>query len=434
MSPRRAASTGRTFLQGAVRTSRLLWHWRAADLSLTPLTGQVPSFTRATRGGYVQSRNGAMRDVGHTEPRFTMLDLDGNGTFDTPALVLEGQMSNLCGFSEDYTNWTTAGTGAALTANALFCGDIALSLLASTDTSDTFWLRAITFTGADAQKRSVSVFIKKGPSPPSNFSRVIIQDTTAGFASRLWGNVSWNADGSPSVAMVAGTLVRTLNCGNGIYRLEFQTTAITVANAHRVVCSPGSSTIGNVYMGGVQVTDSQRNSTYIKTTGAGTATKNAETLTWPVAFIKPTAFTLYLRSLRIKDRLSDTDFPEWLSLLTDQANGKARIFFGSQNEGFMHTDESGNIKDTGRFALPEATVMEETGSVDPVNGLLHYLGDTVVGSTGGPVNVITMQGGANPRVSMGTIANGLLAGGTLYAFEAKLALGVYTPAQMRGLR
>lgn len=85
------------------RKSRALFHWRAADLCLTAVTGEALTFTRATPGGWIRDANGLYRNVAQYQPRFEYYDLDGDGFFEAPGLLIEGQRTNVVIHDRDLT-------------------------------------------------------------------------------------------------------------------------------------------------------------------------------------------------------------------------------------------------------------------------------------------------------------------------------------------
>lgn len=105
------------------RKSRLLFHWNARDLSLTPITGEAPTFVRATAGGLVVGSDGRLRTSVHSQPRFEWYDLDGDGVFETVGLLLEGLRINKGLQAEDLTNATWLKTNTTIAANDLEAPD-----------------------------------------------------------------------------------------------------------------------------------------------------------------------------------------------------------------------------------------------------------------------------------------------------------------------
>jgi hypothetical protein len=104
---------GRSF-QRTDRVSRLLFHDRASDLSLVPLTGQVPTLVRATPHGYLVGRDGRLHRPVHSQPGFQCYDLDGDGVFERPGLYIGRQRTNLLLRSEelDHAAWTKVAAAA----------------------------------------------------------------------------------------------------------------------------------------------------------------------------------------------------------------------------------------------------------------------------------------------------------------------------------
>ncbi len=95
------------------RVSRCLVHWRAADLSLTPLTGQPATFTRTTLAGSSQDTRGFLRRSVHSQPRFGYLDEDGDGVYESPHLLLESGRTQLvenADLEADAVGWVAAAS------------------------------------------------------------------------------------------------------------------------------------------------------------------------------------------------------------------------------------------------------------------------------------------------------------------------------------
>ncbi len=78
-------------MPGLIRSARLvqsraLFHWRASDGSLTPLTGQAPSYVRASTLSGQTDYHGSAFTVGYQAPAFTTVDLDGDSIRESLAL------------------------------------------------------------------------------------------------------------------------------------------------------------------------------------------------------------------------------------------------------------------------------------------------------------------------------------------------------------
>jgi hypothetical protein len=101
--------------QRTTRTSRLLFHWRAADYSLTPVTGETPTFVRASLGGYVRDALGLYRGAPQYAPRFESVGLSAvTGLYEVPGLLLEQTRTNILTYSRDCSNaaWAKTNRGA----------------------------------------------------------------------------------------------------------------------------------------------------------------------------------------------------------------------------------------------------------------------------------------------------------------------------------
>lgn len=282
----------------AARQSRALFSWEAGGLSLAPLTGQAPTFARATVGGAVRDAAGLLRQPIHSAECWDMVDLDGDGIPETPGLIIDPQSTNLCLQSENFgTTWAPSGSPTR-TAAALRCGALVLDLLGDDSAAALeAYLQTVGFTGNAV--KAVSLFIAQGSSASTLFQ---LRDTTAA-ANRLFAVVTWNADGSPAVAMTTGTHLFTdlwaiLPNGKRVYRLGFQTTSVIAANTNSMQVYPATvagevGPTGDVYVGGVQCENQEYPTTYVKTTTA-TVTRNLDALSYPFAPL-PQALTLYVR-------------------------------------------------------------------------------------------------------------------------------------------
>lgn len=105
----------------------LLFHRVSRDLGLVARTGQVPAFARAGAGGAVLDRNGRYTVPVHSQPRYEMVDLDGDGIRETAGLVLEPARTNLVLWSCDFANaaWAGAADFTLTDAVSLFPGQVA---------------------------------------------------------------------------------------------------------------------------------------------------------------------------------------------------------------------------------------------------------------------------------------------------------------------
>lgn len=276
---------GRSYVAiGSDRISRLLFHFRArafSPLADCIVTGQTPTFTRATAGGVVADRNGIYRTPVHSQPRFEMYDLDGDGVREMPALVIDNQTINLVLRSEELSNasWAKEGTPIVTDAAAI-CGSVNLSLLEDNDGAALERVhQVVAFTGDGI--KSGRLLIKQGSSTTST---VQLHDDTA-VASRFMTVITWTA-GVPSFVTSVGTVLASRLLSNGIYEVLIQTIAVTAASTNRLYLNATSGTVGDTgttYFGGVQLQNVAYPGSYVKTTTAA-ATMNAEVVTAAINF------------------------------------------------------------------------------------------------------------------------------------------------------
>lgn len=268
-----------------LRRSEALFAWSARDGGIASLTGQVPTFVRAT-DRTVWDAAGKLVTVNDGVPGFDMVLNSVTGLYE-PALLLEPTRTNLVLQSENFgTTWAVIGTPTR-TAAAKTVGDLVLDLLG--DDSATVlegYSQTITFTGNAV--KVVGIHLAAGTST----SMVLrLRDTTAA-ADRLLATITWAA-GVPTVASVTGGVAigspRLLS--DGTYLFEFQTGTVTAANVNSLQVYPATTAAlavantGTVYAGGVYAYNADVGGTYVKTTTA-TVTHNRDDLSadakWPM--------------------------------------------------------------------------------------------------------------------------------------------------------
>jgi hypothetical protein len=261
------------------RRSRALMHWRARDLSLTPLTRQVPTFTRASANGAYADRNGVLFTPGHSQPRFAFVDLDGDGVRETAVLLFEEQRSNGMLWSEQFDNAAWNKSLTTITPNATYAPDGTLTADKLVETVATGFHEVYQSTPCtNTKKQAPGVFVKAA----ERTWVVIFTNATAGEATYL--NLATGALGNSN----AGHAVRVEPFANGWYRLSVVHTAtaanvyldIAIATGNGVANYAGDGTSGIYIWGGQVDVDQCTPSTYIKTTNA-IATRQADTLTFP---------------------------------------------------------------------------------------------------------------------------------------------------------
>jgi hypothetical protein len=195
-------------------------------------------------------------------------------TLAAKGLLIEEQRTNLLTYSEQFGSWTNSG--ATVTANSIAApsGETSADTIVRAGfTSDAIYNTA-TFTGDGV--KVVSIWIKKGTSPSSLIA--LLDATTSAY--RLWADITWSGT-TPSLAFTNGSLISSSNYGNGWWRLELATTAVTAANGNRVYVYPGRTGSANgdtVYVWGAQAENAAFATSYIPTV-ASTVTRSADVAT-----------------------------------------------------------------------------------------------------------------------------------------------------------
>lgn len=239
----------------------------------------TPTFTRAT-DSWTNLSNGNIGLVASGSPRSYY---SPGGVY--LGYLAEGARTNLCQRGEDFTAvWADVGTPTVAAGTTI--GALTLTTLGDDDASALEGkTQTITFT-ADAVK-AIAVYVRQGTST-SSVIRVV--DTTA-TADRLLAAITWSG-AVPVVTMTTGTdLTGTpqQQGATGVYRLLFQTTAITAANTNSLQIYPATNAalatanVGTIQIGGVQAENATFPSSLIRTPASSTVTRNADVLTYPFA-------------------------------------------------------------------------------------------------------------------------------------------------------
>jgi hypothetical protein len=300
--------------------SKLLFHLRAADLLLghdpledvaQAITGEDPTFSRTTAGGYTRDALGFLRQWGKGVPRLKCFDLDGDGYWEEPGVLLEGQREN--GFTKsielDDGAWgkvRSSCAGAAVDAIEAPDGTATADKLVEDGTassSHTFQRNTPALT--DNTQQSFSLFAKA--SGRSEFQIELVQKD--GTGATAWFDLS-----AGTVGTEAGGAVGLIEkYADGWYRCMIMADSAAGGSTPVIVIRMGSGGedlsysgdgASGIYFWGMQFeVDAAFPSSFILTAGAA-VTRNADSLAYTLATLGLTLddltddFTVYARMAR----------------------------------------------------------------------------------------------------------------------------------------
>ncbi|WP_328277775.1 SGNH/GDSL hydrolase family protein [Sphingobium sp.] len=237
--------------------------------------GALPAnatLTRASSGTYINSagvRQTATSNVARFQYRLF------EGLWIAAGLLVEPATSNLCLYSEDFSNaYWSKSAGLALTPNAGPALDGVTGMTLVTTAGADLIRHAATLAVTAGQKTTVSVMLKAGS---ISWIRLRIGDNINGTnAAQLWVNLAAGKIGTLSTTGTGWTVdhgaIEPL--GNGAYRvgLTFTPGAATAALRISTATSDGSGSTAvsgsTYYLGGVQIEPLDRMTSYLLTTTA----------------------------------------------------------------------------------------------------------------------------------------------------------------------
>jgi hypothetical protein len=403
------------------RVSRLLFHYRAADLGIKPLTGQTPAFSRASRGSMVDSF-GVGSSAVHSQPRFDMLDLESAGFRKNAGLVFEGARTQLVTDPENFGAWTAVNVTRTAGQADPFGGTAAYKLEATAG-ADNRIQQAVVFTG-NATKALLG-FVRGDTSTESH---ILVLDTTAAVV-RHNIQITWTA-GVPTLSTDAGsgTLFSVVPWEGGWYAIMASADSIVAANTHLLQIYPADlAGTGSIFFFGANAWNAAFPSTY---QGPSLGSRSAELMTVPIGF-DPMELTVSWKIAR--------------PVLLEGATGIAGIFDigdSSVNHLWAYLDRAAG---TYFGSVDSGTTVSSNpafGAGAVLEGALHLelllTGARVrmdLGSGYGAFSGATstpLSAWANARIQVGGIANGVNSLWSALA-ELKVAAGNYPLAQMRQL-
>jgi hypothetical protein len=234
----------------------------AADKSLTAYTGPTPSYSRASTGAYFNA-SGVLTTAAVNAPRFN--HVYNGSSWVSKGLLVEEQRTNVCTYSEDFTNGVWTKTRSSISSNATTApnGTSTADKLIEGASSTTHVVTFTTVTGgvfsvfAKASERS---WIALQQNSPGNYCYFNLSSGTVGSASGSTGSIT--------------------SVGNGWYRCSIAVTSassmwdIFVATGDNGASYTGDGTSG-VFLWGAQVETGSFSTSYISTTTAA-VTRSAD--------------------------------------------------------------------------------------------------------------------------------------------------------------
>ena len=443
-----AARPGVRFPRRLRRNTRLLFYFRAADLLLDydafktvarSVTDEQATFARTTAGGYTRGHFGGAHQWPQDVPRIEMHDLDSDGVFETPALLMEGARTNVGLRSEEFGDaaWADVNTP-TVTANDVAAPDGAVTAdkIEDNDGASSEGRRQSITVVDDSTTWAVSVFVKKGLAGATVVALQV--ELTGGggedailFVDPIDGTSIASADVVESGVIDHGDYWRiwltVLNDTSGNVTLRE-----TVYPAARLTGDIGSaafdvSATGTAHFWGAQVENADFPSSYIKTVASSVA-RNADDLTYPFLWTPGVNKTIYTKI----SRPIHADFaplavqPLYHVGTSGDANVLTRVEIGTTMSVRL-TDDAAAV----------ATASRNTPSGDPIEASAQ-LADLDVAAkvaldVGGGLSAFSSAVGkasawGNQTLEVASVAGAMLNGGVI---ELKIADGLFTLKQMR---
>jgi hypothetical protein len=256
---------------------------------LLPRTGQIPTFARAGPAFAVDSV-GRIRPAVHSQPRWTAVDLDGDGVREATALLLEGERTNLLLHSQAFGGggWTSVNITPTDNAAVAPDGSQTAARVAATASANTVLAQEVV-VAATAATFSVYAKALTGPTTANVF---LLRNTTTN-TNLVAVSIDYSTGTVAYTTGVTGAVVEPL--ASGWFRIALSATAgITSGDSLAGYAGfwGGAQVVGDAcYLWGAQLEAGPMATSYIPT-GSGTASRVADTLTFPLLAL-PRTMTIY---------------------------------------------------------------------------------------------------------------------------------------------
>ncbi len=423
------------------RRSRALFHWRADDYTIQPLAGPTMAFARISTGGLVRDRHGRGRLPAYGAPRYHCVDLDGDGVFETPTLLIEERNTNLFLRSQEFDNAAWAKTRASISANAVQAPDGTLTadklVEDNTASSTHFTQQVVTVTAG--KRLAVSAFVR-----PAERSQIQLRATNGSDL------VSASFDVSSGVVLGFGTggtgaHVRSYMekwydwLGFLWYRcvvVGVASTSATAITGMAFLMTGGSNTYSGdgtsgLYIWGAQIEETDNDaSTYLPTTTA-TVQRAAESLTgtWPLV---PGPLTMYASLVEMGGAIETTSSKRIIQI----GDSVTRVLLMQGTAGIRSEHDNGptSPSSTSTLTIARGDALEALCRVDATGAIQseHSVNaGALVTAAYSVANPFAAAWGGSPvKLAIGS-QEGTAGWGLLAFRSAKIAAGARTMDEMR---
>lgn len=424
--------------------SKLLFHLRAADALLAhdptesvarAITGEDPTFTRASAGGYTRDALGYLRQWGQGIPRIKMFDVDGDGYFEEPGVLLEGARTNAFTKSIELDDAAWMKTRATVTADAIDAPDRTLTadkLVEDGTASATHEFSRNTPALTDDTQQSFSLFAQ-----PAGRSEILIELAQKdGTVASVWFDISAGTVGTA----VGGAVGLIEKYADGSYRCLFMADSANGGTTPAIAVRMGSGSETQSYNGdsasgvhfwGMQFeVDVAFPSSFILT-AASTVARSADALSFPLAWLGQTItedlddLTVYARMARPfhADAVGDIVVTAGLAFISTVA-ARLRLNHSNTSRQVVATIDTVTTDQVTSVNIPSGAVLENlaqyrnlrtggSAAVDVGSGLSAFSGAATAFSAY-----------ANTTLNVGSSLFGAL-------FDLKIARGLRTMKQMQ---